>query len=141
MRSRLPDDPLEHDMQVSFFEWWGYFSNIVKIDHRLMYAVPNAGAGASKGQAGKMKAEGVKPGIPDVNLDVPRNGFHGLRIEFKRRGVPAKPHQLEVIDLMRGQGYDVQIVRSVDEAMRVVMAYLGYRPSNEPDIAFGAAAR
>lgn len=120
-------EPLEHDFQVALFEWWSYFANIVKIDHRLMYAVPNAGAGASKGQAGKMKAEGVKPGIPDVNLDVARNGFHGLRLELKRRGRKPEKHQLEVIDLLRKEGYDAQVVYSVDEAMRVVMGYLGYR--------------
>ena len=126
MKSRCLE-PLEHDSQVAFFEWWDHFSLIVKVDARLMYAVPNAGAGASKGQAGKMKAEGVRPGIPDVNLDVPRNGFHGLRMEFKRRNRKPEPHQLEVIDLLRGQGYDVQVVHGLDEAMRVVMGYLGYR--------------
>jgi len=125
MRRRA--EPLEHQSQAVFIAWWSYFCHIVKLDERLLYAVPNAGAGAQRGQAGKMKAEGVRPGIPDVNLDVPRNGCHGLRLEFKRRGEKPRPHQLEVIDLLRQQGYDVQIVYSLDEAMRVVMAYLGYR--------------
>jgi hypothetical protein len=125
--ARRTIEPLEHDTQCAFMDWWAYFSKIVKLDERLMYAVPNAGAGASKGQAGKMKAEGVRPGIPDVNLDVPRNGSHGLRLEFKRRGRKPEPHQLEMADLLRAQGFQVFFVYSLDEAMRVVMAYLGYR--------------
>ena len=55
MRRRA--EPLEHQSQAVFIAWWSYFCHIVKLDERLLYAVPNAGAGAQRGQAGKMKAE------------------------------------------------------------------------------------
>lgn len=114
----------EHDMQVAFFKWWSYYCKSVKLDHRLMYAVPNAGAGAQKGQAGKLKAEGVKAGMPDVNLDVARNGYHGLRLEFKVWPRKPEPYQLEVIALLRKQCFGVGVVYSLEDAMRLVKEYL-----------------
>jgi hypothetical protein len=46
---------------------------------RWLYAVPNGGF-RHKAVAGKMKAQGVRAGVLDFNLDVARGGYHGLRI-------------------------------------------------------------
>jgi hypothetical protein len=74
---------------------------------RLLFAIPNAGAGAQSGQAGKMKAEGVKRGVPDLHLPVARNGYHGLFIEMKYgKGTPS-PEQKEWIADLREEGYRV----------------------------------
>lgn len=51
-------------------------------DLRLFFAVPNGGH-RSKAAAGKAKAEGVRRGVPDYLLPVPRGGFIGLAIELK----------------------------------------------------------
>jgi hypothetical protein len=47
------------------------------------HAIPNGGK-RGKAQAGKLKAEGVKTGVPDVFVALPVGRFHGLYIEMKR---------------------------------------------------------
>lgn len=48
----------------------------------LLHHIPNGGA-RSKATAGRLKAEGVKAGIPDICLPVPKNGYGALYIELK----------------------------------------------------------
>jgi hypothetical protein len=48
------------------------------------YPVPNGGWRSWK-VANALQRQGVKPGVWDYNLDVARQGYHGLRIELKRQ--------------------------------------------------------
>ena len=54
----------------------------------LIYHVPNGGHRV-KAVAAKLKAQGVKAGIPDLVLPMARGGFFGLYIEFKATVEPA----------------------------------------------------
>jgi hypothetical protein len=49
----------------------------------MLFAIPNGGA-RHKAIAGKLRAEGVRAGVPDICLPVPRGEYHGLFIELKR---------------------------------------------------------
>src|SRR5262245_64718583 len=53
------------------------------IPARLCFAIPNGGA-RDVITAGRLKAEGVRAGVPDVCLPVARAGYHGLFLEVKR---------------------------------------------------------
>lgn len=65
----------------------------------LLFHVPNGG-NRHKATAVKLKAQGVRKGVPDLCLPVPRNDFHGLWIEMKRiRGGSVKPEQKDWHDL------------------------------------------
>ncbi len=48
----------------------------------MLYHIPNGGK-RSKAEAGRFKAMGVKPGVPDIHLPVPRGPYHSLYIELK----------------------------------------------------------
>lgn len=86
----------EHDEQKAFFEWVEY-SKIPGID--LMHATPNGGK-RHPAVAKKLKAEGVKPGVPDVSWPVARGGFIGLAIEFKHGdGTPTKEQRERITRL------------------------------------------
>jgi len=111
----------EHAHQVAFFEW----ANLKRFPGiELLHAVPNGGA-RHKAVAGKLKAEGVKPGVPDVLWPVARGGFIGLAIEFKHGdGNPTK-EQRERINRMQREGWLVLVCWSWEAAARVMVGYAG----------------
>jgi hypothetical protein len=116
---------LEHEHQKALFIWWSLESSRRGIDHRLMWATPNGGF-RHIGTARRLKAEGVRAGVPDVFLAIP-NGFHaGLFIELKS---PAKTSrvsesQREIKCLLEKQGYACRICYGWDEAREAIEGYL-----------------
>lgn len=48
----------------------------------LLFHIPNGGS-RNKFEAKRLKAQGVKAGVPDLFLPVPRGAFHGLFVEMK----------------------------------------------------------
>lgn len=90
-------------------------------------AVPNGGQ-RSKITATKLKREGVSAGYPDLLVDFPAQGFHGLRIEMKSMtGYPSR-EQREWIERLRANGYRAEVCRGADQAWRVLTDYLGIKP-------------
>jgi hypothetical protein len=49
---------------------------------RMLHAIPNGGH-RHKATAARLKAAGVKAGVPDICLPVARGDWHGLYIELK----------------------------------------------------------
>lgn len=90
----------------------------------LLYAIPNAGAGGSRGMAGRMKAMGALRGMCDLCLPVPRGPFHGLYVEMKRPGERPRPEQVRVHEALRAQGYCVITASGVQEGAEVILGYL-----------------
>ena len=113
----------EHDLQVAVFEWAAN-SGIPELD--MMYAVPNGGH-RHKAVAGRMKAEGVKAGYPDINLDVMRGGYGGLRIELKvGRNKPSQA-QREWLARLDAQGYKTAVCYDLAQVQAVIVDYLNGR--------------
>ena len=79
------------------------------------------------GAGGQMKGEGAKSGYPDLLMDFPLGGFHGLRIEMKRFCKSAKPsdEQLDWLTSLAGQGYRAVLCRGHQAAIHVMATYLG----------------
>ena len=76
----------EHRHQVTIISWAASM-RCKYPELAMLYAVPNGGD-RHPIVAAKLKAEGVKPGQPDLTLPVARRGYHGLYIEEK---VPKTP--------------------------------------------------
>ena len=91
---------------------------------RLLFAVPNGGH-RHKATAGKLKAEGVRKGVPDMCLPVAYGGFHGLYIELKAQGGRASDEQREWIAALQAQGYRAEVCVGAEAAWRVICEYLG----------------
>lgn len=112
----------EHDIQTAFFNWLAYQKKLDGIE--LAFAVPNGGERNAIVGA-KLKAEGVKRGVPDVLWPVARGGFIGLAIEFKSPdGNPTK-EQRDRIDRMQREGWYVALCWSWGAAARLVQGYAG----------------
>jgi hypothetical protein len=90
----------------------------------FLYAIPNGGF-RHKAVAGKMKAQGVRAGVLDFNLDVARGGYHGLRIELKRRvgGTVSLAQKAWIVELTH-QGYLAVVCRGWEEARDRLVGYL-----------------
>lgn len=123
----------EYAEQKCVIDWWSIYSRMKGLDERLLFASANAAKRSYK-LAAMMKASGVRAGLPDLMLALPKfvRGvapqammFAGLFIEMKRIGGKAEPHQIEYCDLLRRQGYNVVIAQGAEEAIRAIKGYTG----------------
>lgn len=107
--------PSEHAEQVTFVQWFRRQHPGVRI-----FAIPNGGA-RSDVVGGKLKAEGVSKGVPD--LYVPE---WGLWIEMKRtKGGALSPEQKDWIAYLKGIGHTVIVGRGAEDAIANVKAFSG----------------
>jgi hypothetical protein len=128
-RATAAQVPTEHAEQVALIEWAN--ANAASVPElAMLFAIPNSGAGAQKGRAGWLKAEGVKPGVPDLMLPIARNGFHGMFLELKRTkgGVVSEDQACWIVDLCNA-GYSAYYYRGWERAARNICAYLGIDPA------------
>ena len=112
----------EHEEQSIFIAWAGLQENVYP-GLELIHAIPNERIGARQGA--KFKREGVKAGVPDLCLPVPRGGYHGLYLETKRKGGDKpRPNQRWWIKNLIAQGYAVNVCYGFDELKESVIRYL-----------------
>ena len=89
----------------------------------LMYHIPNEGK-RSRATGGRLRAEGLKAGVPDICLPVARGGCHGLYIELKRQhGGRLLPVQAEWMEKLK-QGYQVALCHGWEAASEIILEYL-----------------
>jgi hypothetical protein len=97
---------------------------------QLMLAIPNGGH-RHKAVAAKMKAEGVKAGVPDIFLPVARGEFHGLFIELKKlKGGRATSAQCIWLEELNNQGYMAVICKGWLAAKNTLENYLNLKGEN-----------
>lgn len=113
----------EHDEQVALMR-------LVEMHKRrwpelgMLYAIPNGGD-RNMLVAKKLKAEGVKPGVPDLCLPIARGGYHGLYIELKRqKKSQISPEQTAWLQALNGQGYRAEVCKGSTEAWDVIREYV-----------------
>jgi hypothetical protein len=112
--------PTEHQSQTAVVEW---FDLQYPRYSRLFFAIPNA-AKRSAALAAYMKAEGLRAGVSDLFLLVPRGTFHGLIIEMKSAEGKCTQAQKEFLAAVSAQGYCTNVCHSTDSAIATIKAYL-----------------
>lgn len=90
---------------------------------KLLHHVPNGGK-RDKIEAAHMKQQGVKPGIPDLDLPVARGKYHGLRIEMKDATGRTSIEQDWWLGELREQGYFCEVCHGWESTVRVLEWYL-----------------
>lgn len=115
--------PSEDTEQITLMHWaqmqYGRHPEL-----RLLFAIPNGGS-RNKIEAAKLKAMGVKAGVSDLFLPVPRGRYAGLWIEMKRlTGGRATKEQREWLAEMTRQGYAAHICKGWKAAAEVIQNYL-----------------
>lgn len=122
--------PTESDEQEFVFKW-ARIQEIFDPRLELLHHIPNGGY-RQKATAARMKAEGVKAGVPDLCLPVPAHGFHGLYIEMKKRDHSNGLSRLQRdwIENLRDQGYKAEVAFGADEAIKIICDYLMIKEEN-----------
>lgn len=139
MRNFRLNDESGH--QEALFEWAGHNTGRMP-ELEYLYHTPNGGK-RDHATAMALKRQGVKAGVPDLCLPVPRDGCHGLYIELKAGKNRPTAKQKEWLEFLRRQGYRAEVCRHWEEAARLIETYLtekGRGPWREPpDHATGPA--
>ena len=112
----------EEQEQTKIFLWASMQEGLYP-ELKLMYHIPNGGE-RNKVVAAKLKAAGVKAGVPDICLPVARGQYHGLYIELKiDKGRPTQ-QQKEWNDALTKQGYKAVFCWGFESAIEVIKEYL-----------------
>ena len=111
---------IESAVQSSCVTWFRF--RYPKLEP-LFFAVPNGGY-RSRITAARMKAEGVRRGVADLILLVPRHGYASLCIEMKMRTGRQSDAQKEFQKAAEGEGNRYVVCRSFDEFRKVIEEYL-----------------
>ena len=112
----------ESNEQISLFEWCEYSAGKYP-ELKLLFHIPNGGY-RTTATAGRMKAEGVKSGVPDLMLPVSKGGYHGLFIEMKAGKNKPTVNQEKWIHDLSLQGYLSLVCYGWEEAAKTLMKYL-----------------
>lgn len=132
----------EHDEQRALFEWAEWNRGRWPV-LALMFAIPNGAAVRHQTnqrgktfsiEGAKLKAEGLKSGIPDIFLPVPAINCHGLFIEMKTKTGAVSGAQKAWHTLLRSQGYFVTVCRGWMEARNEIVAYLLLKEEHDAKI-------
>lgn len=119
----------EHAEQALLFRWMSYVPEL-----EFAFAIPNA-AKRGKWLASRMKAEGLKSGVPDVMIPLARHGYHGLFIEMKSDKGNVSSTQRKYLDFLTEEGYRAKVCKGFEEAKREIEWYLEKIPSGEYEYA------
>lgn len=122
----------EHDAQVAVVDWCAQMSSVIP-ELALLFAIPNgaklpyirnASGQRFSPQAQHLKAEGLRPGIPDLFLPVASQGYHGLFIELKFGRNKPSDVQVGMLDALAGQGYCAAVCWGAADAITTITEYL-----------------
>ncbi len=117
-RKSANEVPTENEDQIKLSCWL----NSKNIRH-------NANANGAKRtiQAGrKLKAMGMSPGFPDIEIPIPRGKYSGLYIELKRvKGGRLSTEQRDWLVFLRSNNYYAEVAYGFHEAVEIVCTYFG----------------
>lgn len=124
LAQREADEFSEHDHQVAVFQWAALQVKLgTHPELDLMFAIPN-GARKSKASAGRFKAEGLKPGVPDICLPISRGGYCVLFIEMKSERGRLSDEQAGWRDKLTSNGSLWALCYSHHQAKQTLIEYL-----------------
>lgn len=135
---------IEHQHQKAIMQW-AKLTRLSALKHPvrpnafiadLLFAIPNGGH-RNKATAGKLKAEGVKPGVPDLMLALANDAYNGLFIELKRHIEKGKPKpqvsktQKQVMQDFLSAGFACVVAYGEKQATSYIVKYLNNQLTDE----------
>jgi hypothetical protein len=117
---RVRSNVSEHELQVGIVQ-----AIRLKFRRVLVYAVPNGGSRRPV-EGGRLKAEGVTPGVPDLALVLPSG--RAAFIEVKGPEGRLRSEQQDFADWAQRAGVPWAVVRNIDEALDALTLWLSDDP-------------
>lgn len=112
----------ESQIQQACVQWFSYAYPELWRDGMLYH---NANEGIRLGGQGRrIKREGLRKGVADLCLSVPRKGYGALYIEMKKPGGRLSPEQKTWGEATMKHGNSWVVCYSVEEFQKVVDDYL-----------------
>jgi hypothetical protein len=121
--NRLRSEATEQEHVVS----WCLHREGMYPDLKWIHHCPNGGS-RQKSEAYRLKAQGVKAGVPDLNLPVQKGSYIGLYIEMKYDDGTIEPSQKEWIKAMKAAGHFACVCYGFDYAIKVIEEYVNLLP-------------
>jgi len=118
-KAEKPKEPSEHQEQAAFVEWFKHQFSGVRI-----LSIPNGASLAGDSlkramQMGRLRAEGLSPGAPDLLIPA-----WNLWVEMKRKsGGVVSDDQHDWHEYLRRAGQTVIVARGFEDAARQVRAF------------------
>ena len=117
------DAPTEAQEQAALFRWAALAAGMLP-ELRLMYHIPNEGR-RSVVTGARMRSEGMRKGVPDICLPVPRGSYAALYIELKRtKGGKVSEEQRAWVDALNRAGNRAVICKGWESARNEIESYL-----------------
>lgn len=113
---------IEDTEQMWLFDW-ALLQSGKYPELSLMFHIPNGGKRDVR-EAARFKRMGVKPGVPDIFLPVPRGKFHGLFIEMKAPKGKTSEYQEQWLSELAAKGYDTAVCFGFEEARKKILEYI-----------------
>ena len=111
---------------VALCHWWAFEAIRRGMDQRLLIHIGNETGGAGPIRGHQNKLLGVRAGVFDYFLFVPRQGYHGLALELKvAKTGRVSPAQKEMMKILEAQGYVCRVCYGWGEARDAIDGYLG----------------
>lgn len=113
----------ESRIQQALILWWSVACKAHGLPEFVLFAIPNGHKrGAVVGAI--LKREGVRSGVSDLFLMVPRDRYHGLFLELKTETGTPSAAQTTFITEAAKQGYAAGCAYGTKDAVRYIEAYL-----------------
>jgi len=113
---------MEKDEQIALFEW-AELQRHKYPELSFMFHIPNGGS-RNKIEAVNLKRQGVKSGVPDIFLPVPKGGKSGLFIEMKYGKNKLSDNQKKWVEMLHRRGYEIATCYSWKQAATAIIIYL-----------------
>lgn len=121
-KAPVPSESIEQQALIR----WARFSLGRYPELDMLYHITNEGL-RSVTTGARLKAEGLRPGVPDLCLAVARGGAHGLYIEMKRtKGGRLSAEQVVWLEKLTREGYATAVCRGWEQARDVIERYLSH---------------
>lgn len=108
--------------QLALMTWAKSHVGGIRVADYLIH-IPNGGK-RNVIEAARLKRMGVKAGVSDLFLPVPRGAAHGLWVEMKAGKGRVSEAQQEWLNKMAQHGYATAICYGHEAAKRAITAYL-----------------